>query len=90
MKCALARKQEGEAHAIPLVVRGVNWKLIRPPAGLGAVPGNGRAVTKWSGKDSARRDVSGQIRKVFESMRDADCAAPPRAWNPLTRRGAVC
>jgi internalin A len=77
MRRALARHKKKEAQVIPVIVREVNWKLIKPLAKLNAVPKNGKAVMKWASKDSAWLDVSEQIQKVIETMRDAD---------PLRRR----
>jgi internalin A len=72
MRYALGRDKKKEAHVIPVIVREVNWKLIKPLSKLNAVPKNGKAVMKWSSKDSAWLNVSEEVQKVIEAMRDAD------------------
>lgn len=68
MKRALERNANGEARVIPVIVRDVNWQ-IAPFAELQALPRNGKAVTTWTNKDSAWRNVSEGIQAVVESMR---------------------
>jgi internalin A len=67
MKRALERQRNGETVVIPIIVRDVNWR-IASFAGLQALPRNGQAVTKWTDKDSAWRDVSEGIERVAKEI----------------------
>jgi internalin A len=68
MTHALERHDRGEAHVVPVIVRDVNWTR-GPFAKLQALPKDGLAVTKWSDKDSAWRNVSDGIEKLVEQLR---------------------
>ena len=68
MKRALEREKKGEARVIPVIVRDVNLKGA-PFADLQYLPKDGRAVTKWTNKDSAWRNVSEGIERVVEEIR---------------------
>lgn len=68
MKRALERYEKGEAKVIPVIVRDANWQ-IAPFTKLQALPKNAKAVTKWTNKDSAWRNVSEGIQRVVEEMR---------------------
>ena len=66
MKRALERHKKGEAHVIPIIVRDVNWSKS-PFSWLQALPKDGLAVTKWTDKDSAWRNVAEGIERVIEA-----------------------
>jgi internalin A len=68
MKRALERHEKAEAHVIPVIVRDTNWR-IAPFSKLQALPKDGKAVTSWTKKDSAWRNVSEGIQRVAEEMR---------------------
>jgi internalin A len=68
MKRAIERQERKEARVIPIIVRDVDWKDT-PFAKLQALPKDGLAITKWSDKDSAWRNVSEGIKKVVEEIR---------------------
>jgi internalin A len=69
MTQALERHKKKEARVIPVIVRDVNWKRA-PFANLQALPKDGLAITKWSDRDSAWRNVSEGIEKVVEELRE--------------------
>jgi internalin A len=68
MQRALERHEQGVARVIPVILRDVNWRRA-PFAKLQALPKDGLAVTKWTDRDSAWRDVSEGIEKVVEQLR---------------------
>lgn len=68
MKRALERHEKGEARVIPVIVRDTNWR-IAPFSKLQALPKDGKAVTSWTKKDTAWRNVSEGIQRVVEEMR---------------------
>ncbi len=68
MKRALERHQKAEARVIPVIVRDIDWHTA-PFAHIQPLPKHGKAVTMWSNRDSAWRNVSEGIRKVAEEMR---------------------
>ena len=68
MNRALERHEKSEARVIPVIVRDVNWRNA-PFAKLQALPKDGLAVTKWTDKDSAWRNVSEGIEKVARQTR---------------------
>jgi internalin A len=65
MTRALERHQNGEAAVIPIILRDINWQTA-PFAKLGVLPKDGKAITLWSNRDSAWRDVETGIRQVVE------------------------
>ena len=67
MKRALGRHENKEARVIPVILRDVNWRIAEF-AKLQALPKDGLAVTKWTDKDSAWRNVSEGIQSVVEEM----------------------
>ena len=69
MKLALERHEAGEARVIPVIIRDVNWKGA-PFAKLQSLPKDGKAVTRWSDRDAAWRDVSEGIERAVESIRE--------------------
>lgn len=81
MTTAMQRHDAGEATVVPIIVRDVDWHGA-PFGKLEALPEKGRAVTLWSNRDSAWRNVAEGIRTVVESLLDtreeeASGDAPP-------------
>ncbi|HEX8459521.1 MAG TPA: toll/interleukin-1 receptor domain-containing protein [Pyrinomonadaceae bacterium] len=72
MARALERHEKKEARVVPVIVRDANWKVIPQLSKLEAVPKNGKPVRNWPNKDTAWKNVSDQIQKMIEGMRDAD------------------
>jgi internalin A len=70
MTRALERHEKGEATVIPIILRDINWQAA-PFARLGVLPKDGKAITLWSNRDSAWRDVEMGIRQVVESRMGA-------------------
>ncbi len=68
MKRALERHASKEAEVIPIIVRDVSWKKA-PFAHLQALPKNAKAVTLWTNKDSAWRNVAEGIEAAAEARR---------------------
>src|SRR5215207_8492878 len=67
MKVAIGRHDAGDAIAIPIIVRDCDWKTA-PFGKLEALPEKGKAVTLWSNRDSAWRNVAEGIRRILESI----------------------
>ncbi|HSK71710.1 MAG TPA: TIR domain-containing protein, partial [Pyrinomonadaceae bacterium] len=67
MKRAVERHKKDDAVVIPVILRDSNWKKA-PFGKLQALPKNAKAVTKWSDKDSAWRDVSEGIEKAAKKI----------------------
>ena len=57
MKVAIERHDTGDAIVIPIIVRDCDWKTA-PFGKLEALPEKGKAVTLWSNRDSAWRNVT--------------------------------
>ena len=70
----MERHENREARVIPVIVRDVNWTRAQFVK-LQALPKNGKAVLKWSDKDSAWRDVSEGIEKAVEAIRKSQKSA---------------
>jgi hypothetical protein len=68
MTRALARHEAGEARVIPVVVRDVDLSDV-PIAKLQVLPRDGRAVTLWSNRDAAWRNVVEGIKRAAEELR---------------------
>jgi internalin A len=68
MKRALERHEAGEARVISVIVREVNWGKS-PLAKLQVLPKDGKAVDRWSNKDSAWRNVSEGVERVVDELR---------------------
>lgn len=68
MARALALHNKGQAVVIPIILRSVYWDNL-PFSKILALPQNAKAITSWSDRDSAWRDVSDGIRKVIEKFR---------------------
>lgn len=68
MKRALERHDKNEARVIPVIVRNVSWQSAEF-AKLQALPKDGKAVTLWSDRDSAWKDVTDGIAKAVERIR---------------------
>ena len=67
MKRALERHEAGNARAIPVILRDVDWQSAAF-AKLQALPKDGKAVTLWPDRDSAWKDVALGIRKAVEEL----------------------
>ena len=68
MPRALERHMAGEAQAIPILVRPVDWEHS-PIAKLQALPSNGRPITSWLNQDEGWTDVARGIRQMIEAAR---------------------
>ena len=66
MKVAIGRRDAGDAIVIPIIMRDCDWKTA-PFGKLEALPEKGKAVTLWSNRDSAWRNVAEGIRRILES-----------------------
>ncbi|WP_444633868.1 toll/interleukin-1 receptor domain-containing protein [Cupriavidus oxalaticus] len=82
MTRALERHRAGEAHVVPVIVRGCDWQST-PLGELLAVPKDGKAITSWPNYDEAYADVARQIRRLVQSRQPhvqvKPQAAPPGA-----------
>jgi TIR domain len=67
MRRALVRHERGLTRVIPIIVRPVDWGGA-PFASLKALPKDGKAVTSWSNRDEAFRDVAVGIRAAIEDL----------------------
>src|SRR5215210_8071659 len=65
MRRASERHANEEAQVVPVIVSNCNWR-IAPFAELQVLPRDGEAVTLWSDRDSAWRNVSEGIQRVVE------------------------
>jgi internalin A len=77
MKRALERHKKGEAVVIPIILRETHLKDA-PFADLQALPENAKAVTSWSKRDAAWKNISEGIEKVVEEIRVDDLPKPQR------------
>lgn len=68
MMRALQRREKGEARAIPIILREVDWKEM-PFGKLQALPTDGKAITTWHDHDKAFVNVARGIRNVVEQLR---------------------
>ncbi|MDA1327015.1 MAG: TIR domain-containing protein, partial [Proteobacteria bacterium] len=68
MKRALERHKAGEAQVVPVIIRDVDWHKA-PFGKLQALPTDGKAVTTWSNKDTAWRNVAEGIEKIVGGVR---------------------
>jgi internalin A len=68
MTVALQRQDANEARVIPVIVRDVSWSKAQF-ARLQAMPRDGKAVTLWSDRDTAWRNVAEGIERVAEELR---------------------
>jgi len=69
MTRALERHDASEAKVIPVIIRDAAWQEAKF-AKIQALPKEGKAVTLWSDRDSAWRNVAEGIKKVAEEIRD--------------------
>jgi GNAT superfamily N-acetyltransferase len=67
MKRALERHAIKQTIVIPIIVRDVSWHSS-PIGHLQALPKDGKAVTSWSNKDSAWRNVAEGIEKIVRQI----------------------
>ncbi len=68
MERALERHEDGEVLVIPIILRPVDWETS-PFGKLQALPKDGKAVTLWSNRDSAFKNVAQGIRKVIREFK---------------------
>ena len=65
---AIERHQAGEAHAIPILLRPVDWAGL-PFSQLEVLPKNHQPVTTWANPDEAFREIAEGIREVALDLR---------------------
>ena len=65
---AMERHAAGEARVISIMLRDVDWHGS-PLSKLQALPKNAKAVTQWTDRDQAFKDIAIGIRKVAEDLR---------------------
>lgn len=68
MTRALERHDAGDARVIPIILRPVDWHNA-PFARLEALPRDGKAVTDWSSRDRAFKDIAEGIRRAVAEIR---------------------
>jgi internalin A len=68
MEKALQRHEAGEARVIPVIIRDTIWTKAKF-AKLQALPREGKAITLWTDRDSAWRNVAEGIQKAAEEIR---------------------
>ncbi|HYU71432.1 MAG TPA: toll/interleukin-1 receptor domain-containing protein, partial [Ktedonobacteraceae bacterium] len=68
MQVALQRHQVGEAIAIPILVRAANWEETDLQT-LQVLPREQKAITTWPDQDNIWREVTREIQRVVEAMR---------------------
>ncbi|XXX73570.1 TIR domain-containing protein [Sorangium sp. So ce134] len=95
VKRALARSRAGEARVIPVILRECVWQDA-PFAELKALPRNGKAVTSWTVRDEAWKDVILGLREALPGKPAGkrpprDPPGPPEVPrdNPFQKRGAL-
>ncbi|NJL44717.1 MAG: toll/interleukin-1 receptor domain-containing protein [Leptolyngbyaceae cyanobacterium SM2_3_12] len=76
VKQAMARHEAKTARVIPVILREVDWRGA-PFGKLQALPTNARAVTSFTNRDEAFKDVAQGIRAAVEQLQQAKTAAPP-------------
>ncbi|XXT19445.1 toll/interleukin-1 receptor domain-containing protein [Sorangium sp. So ce429] len=90
---ALRKHDAGEARAIPVIVRPVDWSGS-PLSELQALPKDAKPVTSWSNRDDAWVDVCKKIRSVCEELQrsgpdeqapEPPAPSPPRSTTPLEK-----
>ncbi len=67
MQRALDRHKRGEARAIPIILRPIDWQET-PLGKLQALPKDGKPITLWANRDNAFLDVARGIRSVVETF----------------------
>ncbi len=75
IQMAIMRHNAGEAIAIPIILRPVDWKAL-PISKLMVLPDNGIPVSQWSSQDAAWANVVSGIRKVIEESRKPSGHSP--------------
>ncbi len=76
MQHALARHAAGEARVIPVMLRPVDWQGT-PFARLQYVPTGTKAITQWSDRDEALREVATAIRTAVTLLRASTTGSAP-------------
>lgn len=67
MKRAIERHERGEARVIPVILRPVYWQY-EVFSKLQPLPTEGRAITKWSIRDEAYKDITEGIAEVIKEL----------------------
>lgn len=68
MQRALERRDCGEAHVIPIIVRPISWRGT-PLGTLQGLPKDAKPISTWSDQDEAFNYVSEKLREVVEEER---------------------
>jgi hypothetical protein len=67
MERAIARHDTGDAVAIPIILRSVDWQAS-PLASLQVLPYGGTPITEWLSRDRAWSEVALGIRNVVQDL----------------------
>jgi hypothetical protein len=67
MRIALERHERSTAVVVPIILRDAAWEET-PLRELKALPTDGKAVTSWTNRDSALKDVASGLARVIESL----------------------
>ncbi len=67
MKLALARRENGQAVVIPLLIRPADWQNS-PLGKLHILPENGIPVTLWNNRDEALHNIANGIQRVVKTL----------------------
>jgi hypothetical protein len=78
---ALARRERGEAHVVPILLRPCDWESA-PFAELTPLPKNREPVTRWPDRDEAFMDIAAGIRRALAPAAGPEVPAPPPAAKP--------
>lgn len=68
LKLVLERHNKGEASLIPVIIRDVSWRTA-PFGKIQALPKDGKAVSTWSDRDTAWRNVAEGIEWVIKKLK---------------------
>ena len=85
MTVALDRHEVQDAIVIPIIVSDCDWQ-IAPFRALEALPEKGKAVTRWSNRESAWRNVAEGVRRVLDSLQGGQDASGIAGTSSATRR----
>ncbi|MGD1900301.1 MAG: tetratricopeptide repeat protein [Phormidesmis sp.] len=67
MRRAIERHEIGEAKAIPIILRAVEWEAS-PFAKLQTLPRNGKPVKSWPDRDEAFTNITSELRRTIDSF----------------------
>lgn len=84
---ALARQREGQACAIPILIRPVNISLL-PFTDLQCLPRNVKPVSTWDNQDEAWLEISHGIQQILTSP-DVAAHAPGAQSKPYLQSNAL-